>query len=250
MRRLVPIYRETPVMWHFKKQLRMKIRLIYLIIFLVGFRNIHSQVISKPKIKCDYLLYLPKDYSKHNDSLPLIIYLHGGSARGKDLNKLKGYGLPYLIDKGHDYDFIIASPQCPDSTYWSRINWFDSLYLDLTSKYRIDKHRIYVTGMSMGGWGTWHAAMDYPDKIAAIVPLCGGCNDSLNICRLNKMPIWTFHGTADTLIIVNETDRLVARLKKCNSNVKYTRIDNEGHYIQYIFENKPEIYKWMLEQRK
>jgi predicted peptidase len=151
--------------------------------------------------------------------------------------------LPCLIDKGHSYDFIIASPQCLDNTYWSKINWFDSLYLDLSSKHWIDKRRIYVTGMSMGGFGTWQVAMDYPDKFAAIVPLCGGCIDSLNICRLNKMPIWTFHGTADTIIIVNEIDRLVARLNKCYGNVRYTRIENEGHFIQYFFENKPEIYK-------
>lgn len=228
----------------------MKVKLIYLIFFLGRFGDIYSQEISKPQIKCDYLLYLPKDYKNHNDSFPLIIYLHGGSQRGKDLNKLKGYGLPYLIDKGHDYDFIIVSPQCPDNAYWSRINWFDSLYFDLSSKYRIDKHRIYVTGISMGGFGAWQVAMDYPDEFAAIVPLCGGCNDSINICKLNKLPIWTFHGTADTMININETERLVSRLSKCDGNVKYTRIENEGHYIQYLYENKPEIYKWMLKQKK
>ena len=229
----------------------MKIKLIYLIFFLVGFSiDLFSQSNAKPKLKCNYLLYLPKDYITHKDSFPLIIYLHGGSQRGKDLKKLKAYGLPYLIDKGYNYNFIIASPQCPDNTYWSRINWFDSLYNDLSLKYRIDKNRIYVTGISMGGFGTWQVAMDYPDMFAAIVPLCGGCNDSIDICRINKVPVWTFHGSADTMININETERLVSRLNKCNGNVKYTRIENEGHYIQYLFENKPEIYKWMLENKK
>jgi predicted peptidase len=229
----------------------MKYKWILLAFFVLGFKiNGYSQVDTKPKVKCDYLSYLPKDYTNRTDSFPLIIYLHGGSQRGKDLNKLKGYGLPYLIDKGNDYDFIIASPQCPDNTYWSRIDWFDSLYQDLTSKYRIDMDRIYVTGISMGGFGTWHVAMDYPNKIAAIVPLCGGCNDSLNICQINQIPVWTFHGTADIEIDINETVRLVNRLNKCNGKVIFTRLENEGHGIQYIYEKNPEIYKWMLEHHK
>jgi predicted peptidase len=228
----------------------MRFRLIYLIIFLGGFIiALHAQDNSKPKIKCDYLLYLPKDYKSQNDSFSLIIYLHGGSQRGKDLNKLKAYGLPYLIDKGNSFDFIVASPQCPENTYWSMIDWFDSLYLDLTAKYRIDKHRIFVTGISMGGFGTWQAAMDYPDKITAIIPLCGGCNDSTEICRINKLPIWTFHGTADSTITINETERLVSRLQKCNGNIKFTRLENAGHGIQDIYERQ-EIYDWLKRQKK
>jgi predicted peptidase len=229
----------------------MRYKQILIVFFVLGFSiNVYSQVDTKPKVECDYLLYQPKDYTNRNDSFPLIIYLHGGSQRGKDLNKLKGYGLPYLIDKGNDYNFIIASPQCPDNTYWSRIDWFGSLYQDLTSKYRIDMNRVYVTGISMGGIGTWHAAMDYPDKIAAIVPLCGGCNDSINICHINQIPVWTFHGTADTEIDISETVRLVNRLNKCDGKVIFTRLENEGHGIQYIYEKNPEIYKWMLEHNK
>jgi predicted peptidase len=220
-----------------------------LLLFIMTFCLIISgQENSKPKVKCDYLLYLPKDYSKKKDSCPLIIYLHGGSQRGKDLNKLKVYGLPYLIDKGSDYDFIIACPQCPENKLWSGINWFDSLYSDLILRYRVDEKRIYVTGISMGGFGVWHAAMDYPDKFAAIMPLCGGCNDSTEICRINKIPIWTFHGTADSSININETERLVERLKRCNGNIKFTRLENEGHAIQYIYE-KPEIYDWLKKQK-
>lgn len=228
----------------------MKIRLIFLLFFLVGFGNIYAQEKAKPHLKCNYLLYLPIDYSNNNDSFPLIIYLHGISHRGDDLNILKGYGLPNLIAKGRNFNFIIASPQCPANASWSKVNWFDDLYRDLCVKYRIDKHRIYVTGMSMGGYGTWQVAMDYPDMFAAIVPLCGGCNDPANICRLKDLPIWAFHGSADSAVFVSETERLVTRLKKCDGNIKYTRLENEGHNIEYIFRNKPEIYEWMLVHRK
>lgn len=228
----------------------MRPRPVYILMFIIClYIFILPQENPKPKIKCNYLLYLPESYQNDTAAIPLLIYLHGGSHRGNDLNKLKGYGLPSLIDKGHNYNFIIASPQCPDTTYWSRVDWFDSLYNELTSKYRIDKNRVYVTGISMGGYGAWHAAMDFPDKIAAIVPLCGGCNDSLEICRINHIPVWTFHGTADTTIRINETECLVNRLNNCNGNVRFTRIENAGHDITYIFE-KQEIYNWLLEQRR
>jgi predicted peptidase len=224
--------------------------LFYFLIFITIFcGNLNSQNKAKPAIRCKYLLYLPKNYESDSRDFPLIIYLHGGSQRGNDLNKLKTYGLPYLIDKGHEYDFIIASPQCPDTSFWSQINWFDSLYIDLISKYRIDKNRIYLTGISMGGFGAWHGAMDHPDKFAALIPLCGGCNDSLDICRINKIPVWTFHGTSDTIIYINETERLVNRLTKCNGNVKFTRLENKGHAIFDVFE-KPEIYEWLKQNIK
>jgi predicted peptidase len=228
----------------------MKYKQVILFFLIFGFSmDMFPQNDTKPKVKCDYLLYFPKDYKISNDSFPLIIYLHGGSQRGKDLDKLKAYGLPYLIDEGHNYDFIVASPQCPDNTYWSRIDWFDSLYVDLISRYRIDKNRIYVTGISMGGFGAWQAAMDFPDKIAAIIPLAGGCNDSIDICRIKEIPIWTFHGTLDDEIFVDETDRLVKRLKMCNGNIIYTRLENVGHGIQDIYERQ-EIYDWLKRQNK
>jgi len=228
----------------------MKENWIYFVLLFIGINvYVYGQDNSNPKVKCDYLLYLPEDYSNKTDTFPLLIYLHGGLMRGDNLEKLKVYGLPKLIDSGNQYDFIIASPQCPNDTYWSKIDWFDNLYQDLTGKYRIDKDRIYVTGISMGGFGAWHAAMDYPDKIAAIIPLCGGCNDSLEICRINRIPVWTFHGTADKSIDFNETERLVDKLKMCNGNVKFSRLDSSGHNIGCIYEHK-EIYDWLLKQNK
>ena len=143
----------------------------------------------------------------------MVIYLGGGSQRGDDLNKLKGYGIPFYVEQGHEYGFIIASP---DDKYWTTENWFESFYAELTSKYRIDITRIYVTGISIGGFGTWQVAMDYPDKFAAIVPLCGGVNDSdtANISRLKELPIWTFHGTMDDMIPISETEKVVSKLEE------------------------------------
>lgn len=212
----------------------------------------HSYAQQKTKVKYDYLLYLPKDYAKSSKKYPLVIYLHGGSHKGHNLNKLKAYGLPYLVDKGQDFDFIIASPQCPEGKYWSSENWFESLYESLTKDHRIDINRIYLTGISMGGYGTYITAMDFPDKFAAIVPLCGGINDSdtTRICTLKNMPIWTFHGTADDQIPISETERIARLLNACRGQMTFTRLKDEGHGIQYLYENKPEIFRWMLKQRR
>jgi len=223
--------------------------IIGLILLVVLTSNSFSQVgkANKKVVQYDYMIYKPNDYSVNQDSFPILIYLHGGSQRGNDLESLNGYGLPKLIDEGKDFDFFVVSPQCPIDKYWTTDNWFDSLYLDLKIKYRIDTTRIYATGISMGGFGTWELAMDYPNLIKAIVPLCGGCNDSLNICEISHIPIWTFHGVDDNMIPINETERLVNRLEKCAGKIKFTRLEKRGHGIQDIYENE-EIYSWILKQ--
>lgn len=224
---------------------------VAIFILLCGFA-LKSQVqpSSKPKGDYPYLIYLPKDYPTNEKNFPLVIYLGGGSQRGNDLNKLKTYGIPYYIEQGHEYDFIIASPQCPDGKYWTTENWFDSLYSHVSSDYRIDTTRIYVTGISIGGFGTWQVAMDYPDRFAAIVPLCGGVNDSdtASIANLKQLPVWTFHGTADDMILIGETERVVNKLEPYGY-IKFTRLEGEGHGIQYLYEDDT-IFDWLLRQQK
>lgn len=146
----------------------------------------------------------------------------------------------------------MVAPQCPDGIYWSTENWFDSLYNEVTAIYRIDKSRVYLTGISMGGYGTYIAALDHPEKIAAIVPLCGGVNDSdtTRICTLKDIPILTYHGTADKEISIHETERIADFLSKCEGNIIFHRIAGEGHGIQYLYETEPWIYEWLLMQRK
>lgn len=225
-------------------------RLFIIIIILLFALNISSGAQTKPKANYPYLIYLPKNYATSDKEFPLLIYLGGGSQNGTDLNKLKTYGVPFYIEQGHEYKFIIASPQCPEKKYWTTQNWFDSLYTDLSSKYRIDTTRIYVTGISNGGFGTWQVAMDYPHRFAAIAPLCGGVNDSdtAKIKNLKDMPIWTFHGTSDDLIPIADTERVVNKLKT-NKHIKFTRLQNEGHGIQYLYaDNK--IFDWLLRHRR
>jgi predicted peptidase len=212
--------------------------------------NLSAQLIDKVKANYNYLLYLPDNYDSLK-SWPLMIYLHGGSQKGDDLNKLKAYGPPQLIEQGRKFDFIIASPQCPGGKYWSTENWFDSLYTSLISKYHVDTNRIYLTGISMGGYGTYITAMDHPEKFAALLALCGGCNDSdtSRICNIKNIPTWAFHGTADDMVSIHETERIVDALKACDGRIKYTPLVNKGHGIQFIYE-LPDVYEWLLKQHK
>ncbi|MEZ0540093.1 alpha/beta hydrolase-fold protein [Fibrella arboris] len=203
---------------------------------------------SKPAARYKYLLYVPKTYTSRN-AYPLIIYLHGGSQRGTDLNKLKEYGPPHALEQGLTVDAIVASPQCPDGKFWSTDNWFDSLYTELTTQYRIDPKRVYLTGVSMGGYGTWQTAVAYPNTFAAIAPLCGGCDDSTQVCQIRHVPVWAFHGTADDLVPFDETARLVRRLKACAGNVRFAELAGKGHDILYLYDNK-KLYNWLLKQHK
>ena len=219
------------------------------LVLLLVFLSLSTLAQTKQPARYPYQLYLPKNYATTKQTFPLVIYLHGGSQRGTDLTKLNLYGLPKLVNQERNFPFIIAAPQCPDGKFWSTDNWFDSLYTDLTSRYRIDKGRVYLTGISMGGYGTWQTAVAHPTTFAAIIPLCGGCDDSTQICKINRLPIWAFHGTDDDLVHIDETARLVKRLQQCHGNVRFTRLQNEGHGIQYLYEN-PKLYQWLLRQHR
>ena len=118
--------------------------ILLIISTLIGFTS-KAQHLEKTKAKYDYHLYLPQDYQQNNKKYPLLIYLHGSSQRGDDLNKLKGYGIPRAVAQGQHFDFIAVSPQCPSNKYWFSEDWFSVLYAELQSKYRIDPSRIYLT---------------------------------------------------------------------------------------------------------
>lgn len=208
-----------------------------------------AQATPKPHAKYEYLLYLPKDYAVSKKVYSVIIYLHGSSLRGHDLDKLNTYGPPQQIKNGRDFDCIIVSPQCPDGKYWSTDNWFDSLYAELKTTYRVDTNRVYLTGISMGGYGAWQTAIDYPNVFAAVVPLCGGLDDPAQVCRIKNVPVWTLHGTADDVIPIAETERIVTELKTCNGRVTFTRLKNKGHGIQYLYEDTA-LYDWLFKQHK
>jgi predicted peptidase len=230
----------------------MKIKTLLSFLLAALFANMaygQMSTIDKQKVLYPYLSYTPKNYYADSSNFPLLIYLHGHSHGGSDLNKLKIWGPPEMISKGMDFPFIVVSPQCPSGKYWSSDNWFEPLLKDLNAKYRIDKKRIYLTGISMGGYGTWQTAMEYPYIIAAIVPICGG-GDTNYVCNLKNIPVWTFHGTADQMVPIRGTQDLVDALTRCGGKAIFTKIENAGHEIAGVYREYPAIYDWLAKQHK
>ena len=142
-----------------------------------GFRQnpTHMQRMVQKTVESHYLLYLPDDYKKPDRKWPLLLFLHGAGERGAELDSVKIHGPPRMIAEGHDFPFIVVSPQCPADEWWTE-DVLVALLDELVETLRIDEDRIYVTGLSMGGYGTWALAEAIPDRLAAIVPICGGGN--------------------------------------------------------------------------
>lgn len=198
-------------------------------------------------VRMDYLLYLPKDYDS-KDQWPLLLFLHGAGERGHDLEQVKRHGPPKLIDAGKDFPFIVVSPQCPTDARWDA-QQLSALIDAVEAKYHVDKDRIYVTGLSMGGYGTWALAAHQPERLAAIVPICGG-GDPSAAPRLAHLPIWVFHGAKDQAVPLKKSQEMVDALKKAGSDVKFTIYPDAGHDSWTETYNNPELYEWLLKQKR
>ena len=200
-----------------------------------------------------YILYKPENYEANpGKEWPLLIYLHGGSSRGNDLKKLYANGPPDQIYREREFPFIIAAPQCPVHLRWSTDNWFEYFYNEIVSSYRIDTNRVYLTGNSLGGSGTWYLAENYPEKFAAIAPINGFTSHMdfihQNIERLYNMPVWAFHGKRDRVVPYEETAWMIERLKKYNQRVKFTTEPDMGHEISCMIYSGTELYDWFIKQ--
>ena len=199
-----------------------------------------------------YLLYLPADYGKEKDKKwPLMLFLHGSGERGTDINKVKMHGPPKLIEKGKSFPFIVVSPQCDPDKGWEPLN-LNALLDDLQEKYSVDADRIYLTGLSMGGFGTWELATKSPNRFAAIAPICGGADNVRRVTRaLKDMPIWVFHGEKDTTVPIEQSARLVEALKQAGSTtVDFTRYPEAGHDSWTETYNNPKLYDWFLSHKR
>jgi pimeloyl-ACP methyl ester carboxylesterase len=215
----------------------------------------HGQNQNPIDVHYRYLSYTPKDYNTDTlKRLPLIIYLHGGSRRGTDLKKLYADGIPDQIYRGREFPFIIIAPQCPEHIRWSTDNWFENFYKEVTAKYRIDTNRIYLTGFSLGGEGTWYLAAKYPDKFAAIAPMSGFTSHmdyiDNNIDKLIDIPIWAFHGKIDNVVPFEETERVIKKLEGKNKDLRFTVEPEVGHWINWLVYPNQELYDWFLKHDK
>jgi predicted peptidase len=200
-------------------------------------------------VKVQYLLYLPKEYGKDKSAKwPLVLFLHGAGERGSDLNKVKAHGPPKLVAAGKEFPFILVSPQCPENERWS-VETLDVLLNEVTKRYAVDLDRVYLTGLSMGGFGTWELAIRFPDRFAAIVPICGG-GEPRRAGRLKNVPTWVFHGAKDPVVPIQRSQEMVDALKAAGGEVKFTIYPEAEHDSWTQTYDNPELYAWFLQKRR
>lgn len=200
-------------------------------------------------LRTDYFVHLPPGYDNDpQKKWPVILFLHGSGERGYDLKLLARQPLVQGIGKRKDFPFILIAPQVSPGEWWS-IPELDDLLDSLPSKYRIDTDRIYLTGLSMGGFATWSYLAAEPERFAAAAPICGG-GDPADAARFKDVPIWVFHGEADDAVPIQRSQEMVDALKKLGSDVQYTTYPGVDHFSWIPTYKNPELFKWLLEQKR
>ncbi len=195
-----------------------------------------------------YWLYLP---AKHDGKtkLPLLLFLHGAGERGDDLEVVKKHGPPKLCTAQADWQFITISPQCPKEKRWEAAI-LNKLVDQVAGKTNADEKRLYVTGLSMGGSGTWALTAAQPNKFAAAVPMCGR-GDPAAAKKIVSLPIWIFHGSKDTGSPVALSQTMFDAVKAAGGDkIKFTIDPDAGHDCWTKAYADPALYRWLLEQKK
>lgn len=200
-----------------------------------------------------YLLYLPDHYSEQpKQNWPVLLYLHSSDARGQDLQKVKQEGIPYVLRTGTKLPFIVVAPLCLPEEWWDS-HWslenVNVLLDELIEKYHVDARRIYLTGWSMGGAGSWKLASDYPARFAAVVPISGKTQLKY-VAPLRNMPVWAFHGAEDPVVPVSESQKIVDALQNSGGNARLTIFPDIGHDAWRQVYTDPKLYEWLLKQSK
>jgi predicted peptidase len=213
----------------------------------------HSQSFEKTitkNLSCEYLLFLPDGYSGKKQGWPLMLFLHGAGERGSDLNKVKVHGPPKIVENQKDFPFIVVSPQCPEDDWWTdKVEVLIYLLDDIVATYNVDTERIYLTGLSMGGYGSWALAAEYPERFAAVAPICGGGNRIMAF-RLKDIPVWAFHGAKDNVVPLKQSEEMVNAIKARGGDARLTVYPNAGHDSWTETYNNKELYDWFLKHRK
>lgn len=210
------------------------------------------------RYKLQYLLFLPKGYEpKGGKKWPLIFFLHGVGERGTNVWKVAIHGPPKHVVENPDFPFIVVSPQCREDRTWANAPLL-ALLDEVCRKYAVDTNRVYLTGLSMGGYGAWHLGLAYPERFAAMAPICGG-GDLLTPMvsnwdkpqALKSLAIWAFHGAKDPVVPLKESQRMVEVAKKLGvKEVKLTVYPEAQHNCWTQTYNNPKLYEWFLQHRR
>ncbi len=205
------------------------------------------------KLGYQYLLTLPDGYAADSSKRwPLVVFLHGAGERGSDLELVKKHGPPKLIAAGKKFDAIVVCPQVPAGEFWNP-HGVKALVDAISKGHRVDAKRIYITGISMGGFGTFDTITAYPDTFAAAIPICGGAG--INVVKfgpLKDLPIWMFHGAKDPVVPVSFSEMANAWFKRSGGgkNVKMTIYPDAQHDSWSQTYDNPEVWTWLFQQSR
>ncbi len=215
------------------------------------------------RLQANYLLFLPKGYDATADKCwPLILFLHGAGERGTNVWQVDIHGPAKYIADHPDFPFILVSPQCPAEQIWSN-DILLALLDEICATHKVDPQRIYLTGLSMGGYGTWSLALSHPERFAAVAPICGG-GEVIRVLlaqhgfstpqkreALKNLPVWAIHGGKDTVVPPAESERIVQALKDFGaSEVKLTIYPEATHNSWARTYSNPEFYQWLLAHKR
>ena len=210
------------------------------------------------RLEAKYLLFLPEGFDKKSAKhWPLMLFLHGAGERGTNIWKVATHGPPKNVLTHPDFQFIVVSPQCPDGQIWSN-DVLLALLDEIERKYPVDLSRVYLTGFSMGGYGTWSLGLAYPERFAAIIPICGGGDlittllaSGAKAQALKTLGVWAFHGGKDPVVPTSESERMADALKRLGvPDVKLTIYPDAGHDSWTETYRNPEVYEWLLEHQR
>ncbi len=212
-----------------------------------------------------YRLLKPADFNPDR-TYPLVVFLHGAGERGSDNTAQLKHGMKEFLtpERRNDYPCYVLAPQCPTGKRWVEVDWSASshshpeqpsdtlrlvhdLVIEMTTSANVDKRRVYIMGLSMGGYGTWDAIARYPELFAAAIPICGG-GDPAVVERYVQLPIWCFHGDRDNAVPVERSRTMIDALKKAGGNPKYTEYEGVGHDSWTATFANPEVYQWLFQQ--
>lgn len=244
------------------KQIGMGGSLVIVMVLMLGVLSSHAeepaagkQVAQVLKVKqgdkeveVRYWLFLPKGYEKKKD-WPVMLFMHGAGERGDDLAKVKAWGPPKLVEKRKDFPFVVISPQCPRGTWWNA-EQMKALVEHVIKTQKIDKSRVYCTGLSMGGYGTWDLLGKYPKLFTAAVPICGGGKPAM-AKKMVDIPIWAFHGDQDRAVPLERSVQMVEAIKAAGGEKAkltiYKGVDHNSWSKTYANEK---VYEWLLKHKK
>lgn len=212
--------------------------------------SVFSQITAvKGKSDYNFWLSLPADSILKNNP-PILIFLHGKSLSGSDLNMVRKYGVIHEMDKGRKIPAIVIAPQVPAGKSWEPAKIKHVLEY-VQSQYKTDTNRVYVAGMSLGGYGTLHFVGAYPELVTAAVALCGGGNPK-DAYNLSQVPLWIQHGNKDYAVPISESEKVVKAINDCNGGekLKYTVVPGANHGdLERVFRTD-EMYNWLFQYTK